>query len=211
MHFKKYIFIILCLVIHGNFLVMGTNSTGDFVVHKFEVNTTTVYFDFAEIDELQNPADSDRVLLMTGKEIVCEVKRVTDKFVFYTMPNSDTPDWIARGEVHSIRYRNGEVVDFSTFILANKEENDWRRIKLTKFSKDVEGLTKIDDIDVRFEAKDRKTYRSAIALERGAEIVVMKQASSINADIVFISNIKHIRAYGDPPVIIMNCEAYRKP
>jgi hypothetical protein len=135
---------------------------------------------------------------------------VTDKFVFYSKPNTDTPEWVAKGEVQSIKYRSGKVVELSTYIPKKKEEKDWRSIKLTKHLRDVEGHIKIDNINVRFEAKDLKIHKSAITLERSAEIVVMKQAAILNADFVLITKVSHIRAYGDPPVIIMLGEAYRK-
>lgn len=210
MYFKQHFATILFLFVYGNSLVLPINTSEDFAFKDF--TSATVLCHPAEFfAELQTPSDSDKIILKNGKEMVCEVKKVSDKFVFYTKPNTDTPDWIDRSEVHSIRYSNGEVVELSNYTPEKEEGKDWRSIKLTKISEDIVGLTKIDNIDVRFEARDRKTYKSAIALERGAEIVIMKQAATMNADIVFVTNINHIRAYGDPPVIIMNCQAYRKP
>lgn len=211
MQVKYHIVTIFCLAIFSQTSAVATNANADFMSLGYKVNTSNKYYHIVELyASLQTQSDSDRVVLKNGIEMVCNVQKVTDKFVFYTKLGATTPDWIERGEVQSIRYKSGEVVDLGAQGAKVQEEKDWRSVKLTKFSKDVEGLVKVNDIDVRFEAKDRKTYRSAIALQRGAEIVIMKQAAAMNADIVYITKINHIRAYGEPPVIIMNCEAYRK-
>ncbi len=211
MKFKQHFSTILFLFIYGNTFFMQTNTLQSIAKQEFNVGVISLSHPAEFFLESLSQSDSDRVILKSGKEMVCEVKKLSDRFVFYTKSDSDTPDWIDKSEVQSIQYSNGEVVDLSNYVPEKKEEKDWRSIKLTKFPEDVEGLTKVDNIDVRFEARDRKTYKSAIALERGAEIVIMKQAATMNADIVFVSNVNHIRAYGDPPVIIMNCQAYRKP
>ena len=211
MQLKYPITAIFCFFIFAQFQVLATNAGRNSEELKFNINTSSKYCQLAEIYALlEFQSDSDRVVLKSGQEMVCDVKKVSDKFVFFTKAGANTPDWIERGEVHSIRYKNGEIVDLKSQVTITQEEKDWRSVKLTKFQKDVEGLVKVDDINVRFEAKDRKTYRSAIALERGAEIVIMKQAAAMNADIVYIHKINHIRAYGEPPVIKMDCEAYRK-
>ncbi|MDD2278450.1 MAG: hypothetical protein PHS05_05270, partial [Bacteroidales bacterium] len=92
---RKLIATILCFLLLGNLIVMATNVSGDIVNDKSEANNLgTYYLPIVVNDEIQNPTISDKLLLMSDKEVVCEVKRVSDKFVFYIKPGSKDTEWI---------------------------------------------------------------------------------------------------------------------
>ncbi|MDD3569307.1 MAG: hypothetical protein PHT92_13000 [Bacteroidales bacterium] len=161
---------------------------------------------------LRDTVAYDKLLLANGKEMLVAVQRVSDRFVFFIKPNGSSTDWIDRNEVKAIHYKSGEVdkLDKPPANAEPAKPKDWQSIELTRKPNDIEGLTKVDDIEIRLISPSNRNYQSAKALERSAEVSIMKQAASMNADIVLITKVNHIRAYGDPPVIIMTAEAYKK-
>ncbi len=156
------------------------------------------------------PSKFDWIKLLDGTEMEVEVRRISEKYVFYSKPGNMDTDWIDRRKVQTIYYRTGGVEQMSSRVTEIRNVKDWREIELTKNASDVEGLIKIDNLDVRLEATSNQHYRSVQALERSAEAVLRRQAALINADIVLITRVNHIRAYGDAPVVSMTGEAYRK-
>lgn len=156
------------------------------------------------------PSTYDWLKLFDGSEMEVEVRRISERYVFFSEPGNMDTDWMDRRKIKTIYYRTGAVEQLNSSEQEIKETKDWQSIDLTKDPKDVDDCIKIDDLNVRFESKSRQHYRSAKALERSAEIIVLKQAANMNADIVLITKVNHIRAYGDPPVISINAEAYRK-
>lgn len=156
------------------------------------------------------PSKFDWIKLLDGTEMEVEVRRISEKYVFYSQPGNMDTDWIDRRKVQTIYYRTGGVEQMSSRVTEIRNVKDWREIELTKNASDVDGLIKIDNLDVRLEATSNQHYRSVQALERSAESVLRRQAALINADIVLIIRVNHIRAYGDAPVVNMVGEAYRK-
>jgi hypothetical protein len=160
----------------------------------------------------QTQSKHDKLLLADGKEMLVDVQRVSDRFIFFIKPGGGNTDWIDRKEVKAIHYKSGEIDKLDTPQAAAEpaKPKDWQSIEITRKANDIEGLSKVDDIEIRLISPSNRSYQSAKALERSAEVSIMKQAANMNADIVLITKVNHIRAYGDPPVIIMTAEAYRK-
>ncbi len=156
------------------------------------------------------PSDYDWIVFFDGKEKEVEVRKISEKYVFVSQPGSMETDWVDRGKVKSIYYRTGAVEQLSTSPQEMRTVKDWRSVELTREPGETESMIKLEDIDVRFESQTRQHYRSAQALERSAEIMILKQAASLNADIVLINSVNHIRAYGDPPAIAIKATAFRK-
>lgn len=156
------------------------------------------------------PSTYDWLKLFDGSEMEVEVRRISEKYVFFSEPGNMDTDWMDRRKIKTIYYRTGTVEQLNSSEQEIKETKDWQTIVLTKSPQDVNDHIKIDDINVKFESKSRQHYRSAKALERSAEIVIMKQAANMNADVVLITKVSHIRAYGDAPVVNMVGETYRK-
>jgi hypothetical protein len=155
------------------------------------------------------PSKFDWIKLLDGTEMEVEVRRISEKYVFYSQPGDMGTDQVDRREVQTIYYRSGGVERMNTRATEIKAVNDWRSIEVTKNSEDVMGYIKIDDIEVRFEAVSRNHFRDAQALERSALTVARKQAALLNAEVVLITKVNHVRGYGEPPTIILTGEAYK--
>ncbi|HPF93599.1 MAG TPA: hypothetical protein PLV65_06670 [Tenuifilaceae bacterium] len=157
----------------------------------------------------QSPT-SDKLLLMSGKDIVCEVKRVSEKFVFYTKPGSKDMEWIDRRLVKTIHYQNGVVEDLTKKEVEEKAPKDWNEVVLTKNADDIADMVKVGEIEVKHEATTRQHYFKPYTLESSAEILVRRQAAKKDADIALVIKVEHHRPYGDPPVVTIVAEAYKK-
>lgn len=209
MQMRKLIATILCFLLLGNLIVMATNVTEDILNHKPEANNFGTYYPTIVVnDEIQNPTISDKLLLMSDKEVVCEVKRVSDKFVFYIKPGSKDTEWIDRRLVKSIHYQNGGIEDLTKKEVKEKATKDWNEVTISKNSEDVVGMVKVGDIEVKHQATTRQHYFKPYTLESSAEILVRRNAAQKNADIALVLKVEHHRPYGDPPVVTIIAEAY---
>jgi hypothetical protein len=152
----------------------------------------------------------DWLKLLNGQEQEVEVKRISDKYVFYSQPGKMDIDWIDRREVRTIYYRTGKVEQMAQKVLEIREVKDWQLVSLTKDEEDVLDMIKVDDIEVMYEGTSQHHYYKPATLLTSAEIVLKKQAALLGADMVLIITIEHHRSYGDPPVVTIIGEAYRK-
>lgn len=210
MQMRKLIATILCFLLLGNLIVMATNVSGDIVNDKSEANNLGTYYPPIVVnDDIQNPTISDKLLLMSGKEVVCEVKRVSDKFVFYIKTGSKDTEWIDRRLVKSIHYQNGEIEDLTKKEVKEKATKDWNEVTISKNPEDVVGMVKVGDIEVKHQATTRQHYFKPYTLESSAEILVRRNAAQKNADIALVLKVEHHRPYGDPPVVTIVAEAYK--
>lgn len=211
MQLIKLIATILCFVVCGKFLVMATNTTGVFIDDKFGISTAAACSQTVELNvDMQSPTTSDKLLLMSGKDIECEVKRVSDKFVFYTKSGSKDMEWIDRRLVKTIYYQNGVVDDLTKKETKEKPPKDWKEVAITKEPEDVANMVKVSEIKVKFVASTREHYFRPYTLESSAEIVARRNAAQKDADIVLVLKVEHHRSYGDPPVVTIIGEAYKK-
>lgn len=151
----------------------------------------------------------DWLKLLNGQEKEVEVRRISDKYVFYSQPGNMDVAWIDRREVRTIYYRSGKVEQMAQKAVEIREVKDWQLITLTKEKEDVLDMIKVDDIEVKHEGTTRHHYYKPATLLTSAEIVLKKQAALLDADIVLIMKVEHHRAYGDPPVVTVTGEAYR--
>jgi hypothetical protein len=155
------------------------------------------------------PSKYDWIKLLDGAELEVEVRKISEKYVFYSQPGNMKTTEIDRRLVQTIYYRTGKVELMNKKATEIKTIKDWRHVKITKEPMDVEGMIKLDDIEIVYEASSRQQFNNASVLESGAEIRIRKEAGSLNADIVLIKKITHQRAYGEAPSVLVNAEAYR--
>ncbi|PKP43821.1 MAG: hypothetical protein CVT95_11725 [Bacteroidetes bacterium HGW-Bacteroidetes-12] len=152
----------------------------------------------------------DWLKLLNGQEKEVEVRRISDKYVFYSQPDNMDVEWIDRREVQTIYYRTGKIEQMTQKAIEIRKVKDWQKIDATRAKEDVDDMIKVEDLQVKHEATNRHEYNKAKTLETSAEIILKKQAALLNADIILIVKVEHHRAYGDPPVVTMTAEAYRK-
>lgn len=156
------------------------------------------------------PSKFDWLKLLDGRELEVEVRRISDKYVFFSKPGNMDMDWIDRREVQTIYYRTGKIEQMTQKAVEIREVKDWQKVNVTHSKEDVNDMIKIEDLQVKHTASNRHEYYKAKTLEASAEIILKKQAALLNADIILIVKVDHYRAYGDPPVVTMTAEAYRK-
>ena len=211
MHLKKITITLLCLIIYGKFLVIATNSTGVFIDDRFDISIIVSSEQMVEFNtDLQSPTTNDKLLLMSGKDMLCEVKRVSDKFVFYTKSGGKDMEWIDRRLVKTIYYQNGVVDDLTKKETIEKSPRDWKEVTITKNPEDIAGMVKVSDISIKHVASTRQHYFKSNTLESSAEIVARRNAAQKDADFVLVLKVEHHRPYGDPPVVTIIGEAYKK-
>ena len=156
------------------------------------------------------PSEYDWIKLLNGKELEVEVKRISDKFVFFSRPDDANMDWIDREEVEAIYYRTGSVEKMAKIMDEKRETKDWREVRVTREPEHVANMARVEDLEIRYEPTTRNHNYRPKTLENNAEIALQRQAALLKADIILITSVNHHRAYGVPPIVIMQAEAYRK-
>ncbi len=152
----------------------------------------------------------DRLKMVDGSEKEVVVKEISDKFVFFSEPEVDNVDWVDKNEVEAILYKDGTKRYLERSTNEKSGVKDWRGVEVTRDAEEVSGMVKIDELEVRREAISRSQFLKNSTLETNAEIAIKKEAAAIRADVVLVIEVLHHRAYGDPPVVVMRGEAYRK-
>ncbi len=156
------------------------------------------------------PSKYDWIRLTNGEEREVEVRKISDKYVYISKPGDMDMEWIDRREVQTIYYRSGRVEPMTEKEVTVRQVKDWKDIKTTTKPADVEGMIRVEDLEVRMEASTRHHHTRPSTLESSAEIVLKKNAALLNADIVLITRKDHHRAYGEAPSIYMTGVAYRE-
>ena len=156
------------------------------------------------------PSTYDWIKLLDGNEMEVEVRKISDKFVFYSKPGEMETDYVDRRKVQTIYYRTGKVEPISAKETEIRKVKDWKEVAITDDPKDVEGMIKIEEHKVDIEATTRHHYYKPETLESGAEIVIRKEAGLKGADFILIIHREHHRAYGDPPRVTLRGISYRK-
>ncbi|MFO8021182.1 MAG: hypothetical protein R6U65_01855 [Perlabentimonas sp.] len=152
----------------------------------------------------------DRLKMVDGSEKEVVVKEISDKFVFFSEPEVDNVDWVDKNEVEAILYKDGTKRYLERRSNDKSRVKDWRGVEVTRDAEEVSGMVKIDELEVRREAISRSQFLKNSTLETNAEIAIKKEAAAIRADVVLVIEVLHHRAYGDPPLVVMRGEAYRK-
>lgn len=174
--------------------------------------TTSLQGDTAKVSKITPgvPTTYDWIKLLDGTEMEVEVRKISDKFVFYSSPGQMETDYVDRRKVHTIYYRTGKIEPMSTKPTEKRQVIEWQQVTLTNNPKDVEGMIKVEDLRVSFQATTRHHYYKPETLEISAEIQLRKNAGLNGADFVLVTHREHHRAYGDPPKVTLVGESYRK-
>jgi hypothetical protein len=155
------------------------------------------------------PSEYDWIKLVNGKEKEVEIRRISEKYVYFSEPREMDMKWIDRREVQTLYYRSGKIEQMTQGEVEIRKVKDWKLVELTKDISKVESMIRIDVVEIRLEASSRHHYYKPETLQSSAEIVLKKNAALLHADIILITRTEHHRAYGDPPSIYMSGVAYR--
>jgi hypothetical protein len=156
------------------------------------------------------PSEFDWIKFLNGNEKEVEIRKISDKYVYFSNPGNMEMQWIDRREVQTIYYRSGRVEQMSKAESEIREVKDWKKVELTYDPTVVQNMIKIDDLEIRIEATTRHHYYKPETLESSAVMVLKKNAALIKADVILVTKKEHHRAYGDAPSIYMAGTAYRE-
>ncbi|MFP4555317.1 MAG: hypothetical protein ACLFNU_00475 [Bacteroidales bacterium] len=181
----------------------GNNLHGTYLASQEEPDSVSKT-DTAEQEKF------DKLIMADGTERSVKVKEISDKFVFFSETGVDNVDWVDKDEVEAILYRDGTKRYLEGRSNDGSKAKDWRGVEVTRNADEVSGMVKVGDLEIRREAISRSQFLKTTTLETNAEIAIKKEAALRRADMVLIIEVLHHRAYGDPPVVVMKGEAYRK-
>ena len=119
-------------------------------------------------------------------------------------------DYIDRRKVQTVYYRSGRIENMASRETEIRTVKDWKEVEITNKPEDVEGMIKLEEHKMGFQATTRHHYYKPETLETSAEIQIRKEAGLKGADIVLITKREHHRAYGDPPTVTLYGISYRK-
>jgi len=156
------------------------------------------------------PSTYDWIKLLDGKEIEVEIRKISEKFVYFSKPGDMETDYIDRRQVQTIYYRTGKIEPMSANPTEIRKIIEWEQVDITNNPKDVEGMIKIEELKVALQATTRHHYYKPETLETSAEIILRKNAGLNGGEIVLVTSREHHRAYGDPPRVTLLGTSYRK-
>lgn len=163
----------------------------------------------------------DKIILKTGDSLVVRVNRVTPADVVFFYPFSKKVNYLSRSEVYKVQKSSGkellsnnlpyitEVVTVDstgeTQVLTRKLK-DWQTIVVTEDEDDVEGMTPLENVTIRYEA----SYPGVNAkyLKKNAIIRLQRRVANIPATKALITNIKYYMPYGDIPSVEIEAIPY---
>lgn len=171
--------------------------------HIFVVYLAIIAFPVFAVKALSTPAAQDTLFLRGGLIIPVYISSVDTGLVYYTPVESDTTVEITRDQVEKIIYAGGrtEIINLPVFRIIS--DDSWRHIFLTENLEDVVGLHEIGPVQVT-----AVSDRSRAATLRNAEVRLKREAASIDADIILVTNTEFRGGYGDIPSITMKGVAY---
>ncbi|HOP03970.1 MAG TPA: hypothetical protein PL017_10050 [Tenuifilaceae bacterium] len=152
----------------------------------------------------------DWLKLLDGTEMEVEVRKISEKFVFFSEPGNMETDYIDRRKVQTVYYRSGRIENMTSRETEIRAVKDWKEVEITNNPEDVVGMIKVEEHKMGFQATTRHHYYKPETLETSAEIQIRKEAGLKGADIVLITKREHHRAYGDPPIVTLWGTSYRK-
>lgn len=181
----KLSFIILCITA---FLPVAQLSYSQDAVTAYPVDTV-------------NPVDT--IIYLGGKSLPVNIANVTSSKVFYTNLDENTIFEVDRKQVERLIYRTGRIEVLNRPVFQMIEEDDWRQVFLTEDTGEVSGLHERGPVEVTAAAS--RNRRSTI---RNAEIRLKRQAATLNANLILVTNTEFRGGYGDVPSITMKGIAY---
>lgn len=154
----------------------------------------------------------DVMVLMNGEQREVEIRKFSQKYIFYSKHAESTMTQIDRRLVNAIYYRSGKKEVITPKAVDIPQNSDWEKIKVTENIKEINMalMIEIDIIEVVVEASTREQYVKPQTLENSAYIILRKKAAMLNGEVVLIRKKTHSRPYGDPPSLRIEATAFRK-
>lgn len=150
---------------------------------------------------------TDVMVLHTGEKLYVDVKKIQMNDLYYSFPQEMSTMQMDKRQVRKVYYKSGKVETLSHTDEKIPDVGDYRKVKVTRDKKDVEGFIEVG----RFEAKaegSRRRMSTLKSLERSAEIILRRKAALLNAHIVLIVDQQTSMAFGEIPSTILYGVAY---
>ena len=157
--------------------------------------------------EIDQNKKTDIIYQHDGTKMFVDVKRIYLNDLYYSLPEDTKVNKLDQRLVHKIEYKTGKVEILNETAPNVREVGDYRKVKVTENSDDVEGLIEVAKLEAKSEGSDRG-YSTPKSLERTAIIVLRRKAALVNADIVLITEKKSNVAFGEIPAITLYGTAY---
>jgi hypothetical protein len=125
-------------------------------------------------------------------------KRIYLNDLYYSLPGETKVNKIDQRLVHKIAYKNGKLEILNEKAPDVRAVGDYRKVKVTKDSDEVEGLVEVARLEAKAEGNG-KGNTTLKTLERTATIVLRRKAALVNADIVLITGKRSNTAFGETP------------
>lgn len=161
-------------------------------------------------DTLENTVKnkkSDIIYQHDGTKMFVDVKKIYLNDLYYSLPGDSRVNKMDQRLVYKIEYKSGKVEILNETAPDVREVGDYRKVKVTENSDDVDGLIEVAKLEAKSEGSD-KGYSTLKSLERNAILVLRRKAAQVNADIVLITGKKSNVAFGEIPAITLYGIAY---
>ena len=193
------------------FLFFGLFLLANNLDAQIVINENTSTEEKKDSSEVNNPKTKfigeDKVYLHNGKTMQVKVKRVYLNELYYIESNDGVVKKMNKKLVHKIEYKSGKLEIVSARASNVRKVGDYRKIKVTKKKKDVEGLVEVIKVKAVAEGSPRRNSTPK-SLERRAIIVLRKKAALLNANIILITDKKVHVAFGETPSVTLKGIAY---
>jgi len=137
----------------------------------------------------------DTIVLLGGKKIICNVRKVNVSSVSFVKPGSVIQQEILRKDIEKILYKNGKLEVFNKPVFSVIDELQWEAVMITENENDVRGLYKRGVI----RSTASSGSRSPKAAKQSAMIRMQKKAANMGAIVVLLVSSEMKGGYGEIP------------
>jgi hypothetical protein len=167
-------------------------------------------------EETIHSSQFDKIFTVRGETLVAKVKTTNVYELIYTWPLNTIEQKMPRAEILEVVYADGRKESFrpkpGQSVEESKDwavvitEKDWERVMTAYNDSDITGLAELGKVTARYDAS--KINATTEYLEKNALIILKKRAARLGSNIVFVTDKKEYRAYGELPSIEITGTAY---
>lgn len=189
-------------------ILLITISAKSQVIYPEDPDTTqTNQTEVKEEEEKAEEQKTDIIYQHDGTKMLVNVKRIYLNDLYYSLPGETKVNKMDQRLVHKIEYKTGKKEILNENPPNIREVTDYRKVKITHDTDDVEGLVEVAKLEAKAEGNS-KGYSTTKSLERSAAIALRRKAALVNASIVLVTDKKTNVAFGEIPAVTLYGTAY---
>ena len=150
----------------------------------------------------------DRIRLRDGKVIVCEIIKISDRFIYYNQSGNADMQFVTRAQVKAIARRGGAEEPLGEGAVAGQVKR-WEDVRTTKTENDVKGMLEVGPVVGKAIPSGNRRAQGIRSLEEAALVVLKRRGAEMNADMILITETIQYVAYGDTPSVTIKGVAFR--